>query len=259
MIRNLSFQKTDGKMIHGRLYLPDSEKKCPIVIFSHGFGSDYRELEHYGPKFIQEGQAMLLFDFCGGGPRTTSDGSMGEMSVLTETEDLLTVIDAICDRKNPDMQGIDTDNIFLMGESQGGYVSALAASKLPDKIRGLILWYPSFVIEEVAKEELRTGHSITNDIFGIRVGKLYDEDAASVKIYKEVQKFERNVLIIHGTDDSIVPVAYSEKAHQIYKHADLYVVPGAGHGFEGPDCRKIGKLSAEFVKQNLWGIKPQMI
>lgn len=180
-----------------------------------------------------------------------SDGVMTEMSVLTETEDLLTVIEEIRSQRNHELDCLDTDNIFLMGESQGGYVSALVASKLPDQIRGLILWYPAFVIEEVAKEELKTGHSITNDIFGIKVGRIYDEDAASVDIYKEIKKYERNVLIIHGDYDRIVPVSYSERAYHTYKNASLYVVPGAGHGFNGQDSFNMGRMSAEFIRKNV--------
>ena len=50
----------------GRMYLPHGEADVsgyPLVIFCHGLGSNYRELEHYGPFFAERGIACFLFDF----------------------------------------------------------------------------------------------------------------------------------------------------------------------------------------------------
>lgn len=38
---------------------------------------------------------------------------------------------------------------------------------------------------------------------------------------------------MHGDADDIVPLSYSRKAVKTYSSADLKVIKGAGHGFDG--------------------------
>lgn len=42
----LVFQKKNGQKIAGKAYFAGTDKKYPTVIFAHGFGSNYRDLEH---------------------------------------------------------------------------------------------------------------------------------------------------------------------------------------------------------------------
>ena len=49
------------------------------------------------------------------------------------------------------MENVDSDQLFIQGESQGGFVGAYVAAQIPEKIKGLILWYPAFVIPDDAK------------------------------------------------------------------------------------------------------------
>lgn len=247
MVRDLIIQKKNGQRIYGRVYLPENGKATyPAVIFAHGFASNYRDIEHYGPQFAEAGVAMIVFDFCGGGPETYSDGDMEHMSVLTEMEDLLAVISQV-----REMDDIDAEALFLMGESQGGYVAALTAGRYPELVRGLILWYPAFVIEEIAKEEITTGVPIVYRIFGLTIGEIYNRDATSLHIYQEIGRYHGNVLILHGNRDHLVPLSYSQKALKVYRNASLNVIHGAGHGFHGEDSRMAGELSIEFVRENL--------
>ena len=89
----MTFIRRDGNRIRGRIYLPEEKDgKLPLVIFCHGFGSNYRELEHHGEGFAEAGICCLFFDFCGGGLQSLSDGIMEEMTVATECADLRTVI-----------------------------------------------------------------------------------------------------------------------------------------------------------------------
>ena len=245
MTQDIIIHKNNGQKIIGRLYLPEDERASyPVTIFAHGFSSNYRDIEHYGPRFIRVGVAMFLFDFCGGGPETFSDGDMEHMSVLTEMEDLLAVIEEL-----RNMDCIDEQGIFLMGESQGGYVTALTAGRYPELVRGLILWYPAFVIEEIAKEELTTGVPIVYRIFGLTIGDIYNQDATSIHIYQEIRKYKGKVLILHGNRDHLVPLNYSKKACKIYRNASLSVIHGAGHGFHGADSEMAGELSVNFVRE----------
>lgn len=238
----------EGMKIHGRLYLPEGQggrcAKYPLAVFSHGLGSNYRELEHYGPVLAGEGISCFLFDFCGGGPESLSDGDFEKMSVQTEIDDLHTVLTEIKKRND-----IDSRNIFLMGESQGGYVSAVAAAEQPESVSGLILWYPAFNIREDAEKRAGLPAPERYDFFGLRMGEQYIRDALRIPVYCKIADYKKNVLIIHGDRDDLVPLSVSEKAVQIYESAELKVIRGGGHGFEGDDRWKAAEYSVRFMKK----------
>ena len=61
------------------------------------------------------------------------------MSVLTEKADLEAVLEEV---KQWDF--VDTGSIYLMGNSQGGLVTALTAAEHKEEIRAVILIYPAF-------------------------------------------------------------------------------------------------------------------
>lgn len=226
--KNLNF-KRDSFIIVGDLYLPDGAKDTfPVLIFSHGFSSDRHEAYHYISKMVKNGYAVYAFDFCGGGFKTESDGKTTEMSVLTEKKDLEVVLQGI--KAQP-----FCDKIILWGASQGGFVSAITASEHVDDVDALILYYPAFVLQDDAKKAYPNIEDIPNTYFimGMEVGKVYNEDARKFDVYDVIGKYNKDVLIIHGTDDSIVPIEYSKKAANIYNHCELIEIKGASHGFHG--------------------------
>lgn len=246
MIKEYAFIKENKQKIYGKLYYHDDKKKYPTVIFSHGFGVDSSMFEHYGLPFANEKINLFLFDFCGGGVNSKSDGKMTEMSVLTELDDLLTVFEEV-----KMLSVVDPNNLFLMGESQGGYVSALAGGRISEKIKGIILWYPAFVIEDNAKKQLVDGKPVATTQFGLDIGGIYTADALKINIYDEISKFRKNVLILHGDKDELVPLSYSEKATEVYENAELIVIEGAEHGYKNDECAIVSELSINFVKKQL--------
>lgn len=70
------------------------------------------------------------------------------------------------------------------------------------------------------------------------VGRIFAEDLLEYDIYGAISAYKKDVLLIHGDADGIVPLSYSEKAAWVYGSARLEVLPGAGHGFSGGDARK---------------------
>lgn len=53
---------------------------------------------------------------------------MTQMTVLTEAEDLIEVISQV-----QQMENVDSDQLFIQGESQGGFVGAYVAAQIPEK------------------------------------------------------------------------------------------------------------------------------
>ena len=230
-----SVPSTDGakKDIYGVFYIPKGAgDKLPTVIFSHGYGGTHRVGVPYAEALAGQGYAVYCFDFRGGSPESRSGGSTLEMSVFTELEDLEQVIGAV-----EEQDFVDDENIFLMGTSQGGAVSAMAGARHEDRIKGMVLLYPAFVLADRAVELFGTAENIpeTYTFMHMKVGREYFEPLMDYDIYEDVSSFKKDVLMIHGTEDTVVPISYSEKALESYPSAQLIRIDGAGHGFSGDD------------------------
>ena len=114
--------------IYGIAYVPDTDGKHPLVIFSHELGNDHTSGERYAERLAEAGYAAYVFDFCGGTVGgNQSDGSNQEMSILTEAADLEAVLAA---SKSWDF--VDPDRIVLLGGSMGGLVTTVVGSTHQD-------------------------------------------------------------------------------------------------------------------------------
>ena len=236
----------EGQQIYGKLFLPEeADAPLPLVILSHGLGSDHRIMEPYAESFAENGFAAFVFDYIGGSEESMSDGSMTEMSVLTEAEDLACVLEHF----RSDAR-FSRDEIFLFGGSQGGFISAYAAGSFPDEIAGLVLLYPAFNLQEICR-------GLVSDAGGIperavigehTVGSIYLRDMLGFDIYEVLQRYPGPVLLFHGTEDPYVPPAYTERAARVLADARTVILEGAGHGFLGKDRERVERESAAFLQ-----------
>lgn len=235
------YAKRDENRIYGVVYVPQNAgEKMPAVIFSHGFGGNYQVGTQYAEALAAKGYVVYCFDFCGGSPGSRSDGSTLEMSIFTEQADLEAVIGMV-----QELPYVDNDNIFLMGTSMGGAVSAITAADHEDEIQGAILLYPAFVLVDNANEQFESVEDIpdTYHLMWMTVGHVFAEDLLDYDIYEAISAYKKDVLLIHGDADSIVTLSYSKKAVEAYDSALLEVLPGAGHGFYGSDAEVVDLLS----------------
>lgn len=239
----------DGQTIRGVAFIPDSPGKKPLVIASHGFGGTNAGTIPYCRALAPLGLATYAFDFRGGGPESTSDGKTTDMSVMTEAADLQAVL---AEARTWDF--VDPDRIVLLGCSQGGMVSAIVASRLPDEICGLILIYPAFCIRDDRHREYTSLDDLpeTRVVEGhgnFPVGRRYITDIWDYDVYKDLPKYTKPVLIVHGADDKVVPLRYSVEAEKTYPDAELHVIQGAGHGFNDEEREKALVFIRQYLKQ----------
>lgn len=217
----------------------------PAVIFSHGFGGNHSVGTQYAEALAEHGYAVYCFDFCGGSSGSRSDGSTLEMSVFTEQADMEAVIAMI-----QELEYVDNENLFLMGTSQGGAVSAITGAAHKEEIRGMVLLYPAFLLAERANELFQSVEEIPDTYFFLwmEVGRAYFEPLIGYDIYEEIAAYDRDVLMIHGDADSIVPLTYSERALEVYPSSELKVISGGGHGFYGEDARQVIDYMLEYLE-----------
>ena len=236
----VSWCKNGDLNIYGKFYYPegfDASQKYPVVIMSHGLGSRAEMVERAEwPKAVTEkGFIAYAFDFCGGGMNSLSDGDFMEMSVLTEASDLNAVIDFVKSQVYA-----DPDNLFLLGQSQGGFVSAITAASRPEEVKAMVLVYPALCLVDDLHEFVPDLAEVTGDTVETAMGTLgavYARDAYDIDVMNEIAKYTGDVMIIHGMNDKTVPYSYSlEAITTAYSAAssELVLITGkkSAHGFE---------------------------
>jgi pimeloyl-ACP methyl ester carboxylesterase len=166
------------------------------------------------------------------------------MSVFTEKSDLEAVLHMIQTENFA-----DPEQIYLLGESQGGLVSAITANDHPDEIKGLFLVYPALCIPDDARSRFRNISDIPDkiDIMGLTVGRAYYENLLDYDVYQHMAGYTGPVSIFHGTADDIVDPSYSQRAVETYTNAELTMLPGEGHGFSTAGEQKVGSAILEKI------------
>ena len=230
----------EDRNIYGKFYYPedfDSEKTYPTVIMSHGLNSQAAIVERsQWPKAVTEqGYVAYAFDFCGGSVNSKSDMDFLEMSILTEVSDLNAVMDFV-----KEQSFVDTDHLFLLGQSQGGLVSALTGAARSEEVRGMILVYPALCLIQDLHDYIPDISEVTGDTVETRLGTLgavYALDAYDIDVMEEIGAYEGDVLIIHGIEDKTIPYSWSMDAittAYAESASELVLITGkqSTHGFE---------------------------
>ena len=243
-MQELCFER-DGKKIYGELYLPEGNGPFPGIVIGHGLESSVEDTRTYAIALARYGIAAYAFDFIGGGSEVRSDGDILEMSVLTEAKDMNVVFDGI-----RALEAIDENNVFLMGLSQGGFVATYVASRRPKDVKGLIGFYPAYGLQDDVKERTANGYHITEEtcvVNDVDVGEIYITDILSFSFFGEMKNYTGSVLIVHGTEDEVTPLEYSERALRTLQDAELVTIEGAEHGFYDKDARYAAECAALFI------------
>ena len=233
------------KQLFAVVYTPEEQKDSyPTVIISHGFAGSYKDNMARAELLAQNGFCAVVFDFYGGNQASKSGGTMAEMSVLTEAEDLSAMMDGVLA-----LPYVDKDKLFLMGCSQGGFVSSYVAAKRPDEVKALVLLFPAFALQDDCWNRHGSIENIpeTEVVMNQPLGAIYSKDAMSFDIYEVIGDYKGPVLIHHGDKDDVVNISYSEKAAEIYENVEFTVIHNGGHGFQGKQLKESNAALVEFL------------
>lgn len=247
-----------GLTLRGMMHIPDGkEGKLPFVILFHGFCDDRNEINfvhtELSRRLCDAGIASVRFDFAGSGE---SDGRFEDMTVSTEVEDALNILDYV---KGLDF--VDTGRIALHGLSMGGCVASMVAGLRNDDICALSMWCPApDLVYNFAAEKHVAGtpmHDIEErgcgDYEGLKVGLNFFRDCQAIDPYKTAANFKGPVNLVHGDVDITASADCSRKYKEIFgERADLLIVQGAEHRFKSFDFRAARMDSAlAFLKREL--------
>ncbi len=170
--------------LHGWLFDPASEKH-PVLLVCHGNAGNISHRLEWLVPMLQLGWGAVLFDYRGYG---LSGGKPSEQGLYRDSE-------AVYDYLTIEL-GIAPERIVLFGRSLGGATAAWLAARKP-------------VGRLVLEGTFTSAAAMSRRLFGFlplhRAGRYSWPVAQNLKLVRSP------VLIIHGTDDSVVPFVLGKK------------------------------------------------
>ncbi|MCK4886678.1 MAG: alpha/beta hydrolase [Planctomycetes bacterium] len=187
--------KTDTQI--SALYLPDPNAEF-IIIYSHGNAEDIGNIRFILERFNLNGFSVFAYDYQGYG---TSGGRPSEKKAYQDIEAAYKYI--------TNQLNIHPDRIIAMGRSIGSAVATHLASQY--QIAGLILESP-----------LTSAFRMITHIPLSPIDKFNN--------FRNIKKIDCPVLIIHGTDDRIIPIWHGRKLFEKANEPKFKLwVENAGH------------------------------
>lgn len=217
------------RRIYGVLSRPDDGRtRHPVAIIAHGFNGSHQFSRSYFGLMNELGYMCYAFDFPCGSLNSRSDNNTVGMSVLDQVGDLKAIVGYF--KSRPD---VDASATVVVGESQGGLVSALTAAEIPDDVDRLILVFPALCIPDDWNKRFPRLEEVpdTTLVWGVPLGRRYFEEVRSLAPLDVIAAYTNPVLIVQGDADNVVALDDSRHAVERYRDARLHVIPGAGHGF----------------------------
>ena len=210
------FPSSDGAdSLFGRFYYPadfDPAQKYTTVLLAHGgaITSDIYDT-YYAPALAAAGYVCFSYDVRG------VIGSFGRSSYSTNANGLEATLDVYVADANAALNFIqtqpfvDTDNIYMWGQSMGAVTTQVITADRGDEINGSILLYGSVSDYNI--------ESFTTDSIDMQA-----------KLDAQKDNFAGEALFILGSEDvASYEVTVDNMAY--YTNASLVYLSGAGHGF----------------------------
>ena len=167
------------------------------------------------------------------------------MTIQSEKEDLLAVFAYLKAMDN-------VDGIFLLGGSQGGFVSSLAAAELKEEVKALAMYFPALCVPDDWKKNYPDPAEApeTFDFWGMDLSREFVETVQQIDVFGTIGEYKGDVLILHGDEDPVVPYSYSEQAEQTYENAKLVKMEGEGHGWSPEAGQQAMEMVLEFFNEH---------
>lgn len=241
--------------MRGFLHRPpnfSTAQRAPAALLFHGFTGNCVEPHRLFVKTARvlaaAGICVARFDFIGSG---NSDGEFQDVTVESEIDDALTALSWL-----DSQPGVDRTRLALIGLSLGGLVATCTAARR-DNIKALVLWSAAgnFAQGDGWKNTLARRFLPEQDAYdfgGNLVGHAFAEPSTPPLPLEAAKKFRGASLIVHGTQDAIVPLSDAREYSQVLENSRLHEVEGADHTFNSFAWEsELLQTTADFLREVL--------
>lgn len=224
------WKSSDGTEVSG--IFRSAGRNTPLMVLVHGGPTSFSWNSFTGvsmigiePLFLSQGYSVFLPNFRGsiGKGRKFAEENRGDMGGA-DLQDILSGIEFLVENR-----GIDRNNVFISGGSYGGFMSAWAITQT-DLFKGAIPF--------AGISDWISFHGVSDVPLWIKIH--YDEDPYKFKKFLEfsplwhADNVSSSVLLVHGAEDSIVPVGqfyqYFRALKDKGKDVKFLLFPREAHG-----------------------------
>lgn len=193
--------KTDDGLALRAFYHPSVDSR-PSIMYFHGNGGSLYGATLETKAFVSAGYGVLLVEYRGYG------GNPGEPSERGLYRDGRAAMAFLAEH------GIAPAHIVLIGNSLGSGVATEMAREFP--VRALVLTAPYTSLQEVAAGKMRWApvRWLMRDHF---------DNLA------KIAQIDRPLLVLHGTTDTLIPIAHGRQLAQAAPHGTFMPFDGLGH------------------------------
>ena len=247
-VRQIQYAAEDGLEISGYLTLPpgvDDPSKLPLVVLAHGgpASRDVMGFDWWAQALASRGYAVLQANFRGstGYSRAFLEAGYGEWGRKMQTD----LSDGV--RWLTEQGIVDPDRVCVVGASYGGYAAmagltldkgvyrcGVAVSGVSD-LRRMVNW-------EARQEGGRNNQTVRywNRFMG--AARFNDRALDALSPAHLATTVEAPLLLIHGRDDTVVPIEQSrvmaEAMRRAGKPVELIELAGEDHWLSRADTRQ---------------------
>jgi acetyl esterase len=228
-IKSVEFARAEGAPLYLDAAIPEGSGPFPAAIIVHGGGwvrgDRLTEVQPLFEPLTDAGIAWFSIDY-----RLTSDWTR----FGTAIEDVESAVRFV--KSHAAEYRIDPNRIALVGESAGGQLAAMSAlsSDPATKVRAVVALYTPTDLVDLAQNSTLVPQQLRESVRGTPFEFLMMARLRQLSPLFHVSAGSPPFLLIHGTQDRLVPFRQSEVMCDRMRSAgascELYRVEGAGHG-----------------------------
>ncbi|MBL8769934.1 MAG: S9 family peptidase [Phenylobacterium sp.] len=238
-VQALRFKASDGLQLTGYLTLPNGQpaRNLPLVVLAHG-GPEARDtpgFDWWSQAIASRGYAVLRVNFRGsdGFGRGFVEAGYGQWGRKMQTD----LSDGV---RHLAAQGlVDPKRVCIAGASYGGYAALAGATLDPGVYRCAASVAGLSDLRRLVEDEGRVSQRYWKRFMGVQ--KLGDPALAEISPLTHVGRVSIPILLVHGRDDTVVPLEQSrimaEALQKAGKPVEYVVQDGEDHWLSRGETR----------------------
>ena len=261
-VNHLEIDGCNNRKISIDYRFKETQNSLIPIIYVHGFKGfkDWGASNLIADYFANQGFLFLKFNFSHNGV-TSKDPldfidleAFGMNNYLIELKELGIVIDWL----EASELNIQFSKLAVIGHSRGGGI-ALLRSAQDNRIKNTITWasvcdfesrFPEDVSEwkETGVKLILNGRTMQMMPLYYQFYQTFIDNKQLLDIPFQSQKIKQNVMIIHGTDDQVVPFSDAEFLLSLITNSTLVLIKNTGHTFDVKHPFEMNHLPENMVK-----------